>query len=104
VLSCDVVDPLFIGRQQVEKESRESTCPKRGSDGLVSRAQPTAAAAVREDNEPVRVIRYGEVSRQLSSVDKPKMNYPFSDGRAREAIHMILRRSDERTRYVIDDR
>ena len=91
MLSCDVIDPLFIGCQQVEKEGRESRSPKRGSDGLVSRAQATAAAAVRENNESMRVIWYGEVSRQLSAAGKLKMNYPFTDGRAGEVIHVIVK-------------
>jgi hypothetical protein len=96
MLSRDCIDSFLLTRQEVEKESRESPSPEKGCDGPVSLAQPTAAAAVRENNEPMRVIRDGEVSRQLSSAGELKMNYLFMDGRAREIIHMILRRARSR--------
>jgi hypothetical protein len=42
---------LFLGREEIEEKGGEAVGVQRGGHTLVSRASPTAAAAVGEDDE-----------------------------------------------------
>ena len=47
---------FFVGGQEVEQQRRQAGLAQRGGDPVVARAQPAAAAAMREDDQPLGVL------------------------------------------------
>jgi hypothetical protein len=56
-----LVDPLFLYRQQVDEQCRDSAFLKRSGDELVSRTVASAAATMREDYDGFRVAGESQI-------------------------------------------
>src|SRR5204863_152369 len=62
------VDLYLHEREEIHQQRREAAVPETGGDRTVARAQPAAAAAVREHDEPSRRLRDREVAVQNGAV------------------------------------
>src|SRR6266446_1537191 len=72
------VDPFLLTRQQIEEQRSETVGPEELRDDAVARAEPAAAAAVREHHEPGGVLGHSQVGFDLALAHRNRDR--FSNG------------------------
>src|SRR5262249_15381461 len=84
------VDPLLDRGEQVDQHGGEPGYPQLGGDVAVTRAVPAAAAAMGEQYEPTRRLRYDEVALEHHPGDQ-EAHARLRDTRARRCAVRAVR-------------